>query len=175
MTPALCCRGSHARPLQARPHKPFASLLDAHPPSKLQRCVPPGDDPASGRCSHPRKEKYPAHSETPPVTGVLSPAIRSRALHQSGFFHILGAMEVHFAPDLQAKIDQLVIETGCAPDKLLEDAMAGYVPELAETRDMLNSRYDDLKSGRVKPIDGDAFFESLRQREEELLKQHSPR
>jgi hypothetical protein len=29
---------------------------------------------------------------------------------------------------------------------------------------MLNSRYDDLKSGRVKPIDGEAFFESLRRR-----------
>jgi hypothetical protein len=84
-------------------------------------------------------------------------------------------MEVHFAPDLQAKIDQLVKETGCTPDKLLEDAMAGYVPELAETRDMLNSRYDDLKSGRVKPIPGEAFFESLREREEELPKQRSPR
>ena len=82
---------------------------------------------------------------------------------------------MHFAPDLQAKIDQLVIETGRTPDKLLEDAMAGYVPELAETRGMLNSRYDDLKSGLVKPIDGEAFFESLRQREEELLKQRSPR
>jgi hypothetical protein len=44
--------------------------------------------------------------------------------------------------------------------------MAGYIPELAKTRDMLNSRYDDLKSGRVKPIDGEAFFESLRQSEE---------
>jgi predicted transcriptional regulator len=84
-------------------------------------------------------------------------------------------MEVHFASDLQAKIDQLVIETGRAPDKLLEDAMAGYIAELEETRDMLNSRYDDLKSGRVKPIDGEMFFESLRQREEELLKQRSPR
>jgi predicted transcriptional regulator len=84
-------------------------------------------------------------------------------------------MEVHFAPELQAKIDQLVIETGRAPDKLLEDAMAGYIAELEETRDMLNSRYDDLKSGRVKPIDGEMFFESLRQREEELLKQRSPR
>jgi len=82
---------------------------------------------------------------------------------------------VHFASDLQAKIDQLVIETGRAPDKLLEDAMAGYIAELEETRDMLNSRYDDLKSGRVKPIDGEMFFESLRQREEELLKQRSPR
>jgi hypothetical protein len=78
-------------------------------------------------------------------------------------------MEVHFAPELQAKIDQLVMETGRAPDQLLEDAMAGYVAELAETREMLNSRYDDLKSGRVEPIDGEAFFESLRKREDELL------
>ena len=36
--------------------------------------------------------------------------------------------------------------------ELVEDAVAGYVDELARTRDMLNSRYDDLKSGRVKPI-----------------------
>ncbi len=64
-------------------------------------------------------------------------------------------MEVHFPPDLQAKIDELVIETGRAPDKLLEDAMAGYVADLVQTREMLNSRYDDLKSGRVKPIPGD--------------------
>ena len=78
-------------------------------------------------------------------------------------------MEVHFAPELQAKIDQLLSETGYTPDQLVEDAMAGYVPELAKTREMLNSRYDDLKSGKVKPIDGEAFFESLRKREDELL------
>jgi predicted transcriptional regulator len=77
-------------------------------------------------------------------------------------------MEVHFSPDLQAKIDQLVIETGRTPDKLLEDAMAGYVAELVQTRQMLDNRYDDLKSGRVTPIDGEAFFESLRKREDEL-------
>jgi hypothetical protein len=64
-------------------------------------------------------------------------------------------MEVHFAPDLQAEIDRLVSETGYAPDKLVADAMAGYVAELAETREMLDSRYDDLKSGKVKPISGD--------------------
>jgi hypothetical protein len=77
-------------------------------------------------------------------------------------------MEVHFAPELQAKLDRLVIETGCPVEKLIEDALAGYVPELAQTREMLDSRYDDLKSGRVKPIDGEAFFESLRQREDEI-------
>ena len=49
-------------------------------------------------------------------------------------------MEVHFAPELQAKIDQLVIETGRPADKLLEDAMAGYGAELVETREMLNRR-----------------------------------
>ena len=30
----------------------------------------------------------------------------------------------------KAKIDQLVIETGCAPNRLVEDAVAAYVDEL---------------------------------------------
>jgi Arc/MetJ-type ribon-helix-helix transcriptional regulator len=77
-------------------------------------------------------------------------------------------MEVHLAPELQAKIDQLVTETGCPVEKLIEDALAGYVPELAQTREMLDSRYDDLKSGRVKPIDGEEFFERLRRQEDEF-------
>jgi hypothetical protein len=79
-------------------------------------------------------------------------------------------MEVHLAPELQAEFERLVNESGCAPEKLIEDALAGYVPELAAKRKMLDSRYDDLKSGRVKPIDGEAFFESLRKHEEDLLK-----
>ena len=79
------------------------------------------------------------------------------------------SMEVHFGPELQAKVDLLVRESGRAPGELLEDAMAGYLVELAHTRDMLDGRYDDLKSGRISPIDGEAFFKSLRKREEELL------
>jgi predicted transcriptional regulator len=79
-------------------------------------------------------------------------------------------MEVHFAPDLQAKLDELANETGRPAPELVEDVVAGYVDEVSQTREILNSRYDDLKSGRVKPIDGEAFFESLRQHEDELLK-----
>jgi hypothetical protein len=75
-------------------------------------------------------------------------------------------MEVHFAPDLQAKIEELVIETGLTPDELLADAMAGYVAELAQAREMLNSRYDDLKSGRVTPIDGEEVFARLKAKTE---------
>jgi len=33
-------------------------------------------------------------------------------------------------------------------------------------REMLDGRYDDIKSGRVKPIDGEEFFESLRRHAE---------
>lgn len=83
-------------------------------------------------------------------------------------------MDVHLTnPDLQAKLDRWVAETGRRPDELVEDAMAGYFEELTRTRTTLDSRYDDLKSGRVKPIDGEEFFENLHRREEELLKKLS--
>jgi len=82
-------------------------------------------------------------------------------------------MEVQFRPDLEEKLNELSSLTGRPTDELVQDVIAGYFDELAETREMLGSRYDDLKSGRVKPIDGEAFFESLRRREDELLK--SPR
>jgi hypothetical protein len=79
-------------------------------------------------------------------------------------------MEVHFAPELQAKIDQWVTETGRPVEELIEDALAGYVAELEQTREMLDGRYDDLKSGRVKPIDGEAFFDSLHRRQDGIVK-----
>ena len=74
------------------------------------------------------------------------------------------AMEVHFAPDVQAKLDRMVSESGRTPDKLLEDAMAGYEVELAQTRELLDSRYDDLRSGRVKPISGDEVVAHFREK-----------
>jgi predicted transcriptional regulator len=71
-------------------------------------------------------------------------------------------MEVRFKPDLQAKLDELATETGRPTDELVEDALAGYFDELARARDMLNSRYDDLKSGRAKLIDGEEALARLK-------------
>jgi len=85
----------------------------------------------------------------------------------------LGPMEVHFKPDVEAKIKALASDTGRDPDELVQEVMAAHLDVLAEVRATLDSRYDDLESGRVKPISGKAFFESLRQREEELLKKSS--
>jgi predicted transcriptional regulator len=73
-------------------------------------------------------------------------------------------MELHLSPDVQAKLDRLVSETGRAPDKVLEDAMAGYEVDLSETREMLDSRYDDFKSGRVKPIPGEEVVAYFREK-----------
>jgi hypothetical protein len=70
-------------------------------------------------------------------------------------------MEVHFAPELQAKIDQLVADSGSPVEELIEDAMNAYIAELGQAREMLDRRYDDLKSGKVKPIPGEeveAYF-----------------
>lgn len=79
-------------------------------------------------------------------------------------------MEVHFTPETAKKLNDLATTSGRAPEEIVEDALAGYLEEVASLRTTLDSRYDDLKSGRVKPIDGEAFFESLRKREADLLK-----
>src|SRR5258708_29632177 len=81
----------------------------------------------------------------------------------------LTVMEVHFRPETESRLTDLASKSGRAPDDLVEDAMAGYLAEVAEVREMLDGRYDEIKSGRVRPVDGEAFFESLRQRENELL------
>ena len=84
-------------------------------------------------------------------------------------------MEVHIKPETESRLKDLASKSGRPADDLIEDALAGYLEEAVQVREMLDSRYDDIKSGRVKPIDGQAFFDSLRQREDELLKQRHPK
>ena len=47
---------------------------------------------------------------------------------------------------------------GRAPEDIVEDALAGYLEEVASVRKTLDSHYDALKSGRVKPIDARRHF-----------------
>jgi len=81
-------------------------------------------------------------------------------------------MEIHFTPDIERKLNDLAAQSGRGADELLLDALAGYFDELAETRDMLNSRHDELKSGRVKPIDGEEAFARLKAKTE--AQRHRP-
>jgi predicted DNA-binding protein len=73
-------------------------------------------------------------------------------------------MEVHLNPELEKRLNDLAVETGRATDELVEDAMAGYLDELSRVRNTLDCRYDDLKNGRVKPIDGEEAFARLQEK-----------
>ena len=73
-------------------------------------------------------------------------------------------MEVHFTPDLQAKLDRLALDTGRPAEELLQDALVDYFDDLAETRQILDRRYDELASGRVEPISGEEMKRRLRAR-----------
>jgi hypothetical protein len=76
-------------------------------------------------------------------------------------------MEVHLKPETESRLNDLASSTGRPTDELVEDAMAGYLAEVSQVRKMLGDRYDDLKTGRVQSVDGDAAFARLRQKKNE--------
>jgi predicted transcriptional regulator len=76
-------------------------------------------------------------------------------------------VKVNFRPETESRLQELAAKTGRAPDDLVEDAMAGYLQELAQVRETLDSRYEDLKSGRVKPLEGEEAFARLRGKSED--------
>jgi predicted transcriptional regulator len=83
-------------------------------------------------------------------------------------------MEVHLSPGVQAKLEQMARESGRPSHELVEDAVAGYFDELAHTREMLDRRFDDLESGRVKPIDGEEAYRRLMEKTEAQRQRRRP-
>jgi predicted transcriptional regulator len=75
-------------------------------------------------------------------------------------------MVVRLKPETELRLRELAATTGRATDDLVEDAMAGCLAEMAQVRSTLDGRYDDIKSGRVKPIEGDEAFQKLRKKSE---------
>jgi len=76
-------------------------------------------------------------------------------------------MVVHLKPETESRLRELAATTGRAPEELVEEAMSGYLTELTQVRNMLDSRFDDIKSGRVQPIDGEEAFIQLRQKSQD--------
>ena len=75
-------------------------------------------------------------------------------------------MEIHFKPDVEKKLTDFAAQTGRGPEELVQDALAGYLDELVHKRDMLDTRYDELKNGTVKAIDGEEAFSRLKAKTE---------
>jgi hypothetical protein len=76
-------------------------------------------------------------------------------------------MEVHIKPETESRLNEIASKSGRATDDLVEDALAGYLAELADARTMLDERYDDIKSRKVEPIDGEEAFSRIRKKSEE--------
>ena len=110
----------------------------------------------------PRTDEEPQTNPQNAYLGATPAPHARRTLQHARISRILKAMEIHFTPDVEKKLNDLAAESGRGTDDLLLDALAGYFDELVETRDMLNSRYDDLKNGKVKPIDGEEAFARLK-------------
>ena len=70
-------------------------------------------------------------------------------------------MEVHFTAETEKKLKALAAQSGRGTDDLVEDAMAGYFDEVLQIQETLSSRYDDLKSGKMKPVDGEEALARL--------------
>ena len=83
-------------------------------------------------------------------------------------------MEVRFTPDVQTKLEQMARETGRPSEELVEDAVIGYFDELACSREMLDRRFDDLETGRMKPIDGEEAHRLLMEKTEAQRQRHRP-
>jgi predicted transcriptional regulator len=84
----------------------------------------------------------------------------------------LDHMEIRLKPETESRLMELAASSGRATEELIEDAVSGYFAELAQLRGVLDRRYDEIKAGNVKPLDGEAFFESLRRREDDLLRKN---
>ena len=72
-------------------------------------------------------------------------------------------MELRLTPDLAAKLQQWSAETGRPAGELVEGLVEDYFAEIAGVRRMLESRYDDMASGRVQPISGEEAYKKLKE------------
>jgi predicted transcriptional regulator len=73
-------------------------------------------------------------------------------------------MLVRVSPETESRLQELAAATGRTPDDLVEDAITGYLCELSQVRNTLNSRHDDIKTNRVQPLDGEVVFRELREK-----------
>jgi len=73
-------------------------------------------------------------------------------------------MEVHIKAETESRLQELATKSDRAADELVEDALAGYLTEIAVVREMLDQRYDDVTTRSVAPIDGEEAFSRLRQK-----------
>jgi predicted DNA-binding protein len=109
--------------------------------------------------THEVKMLQPQKSSAPSLRAV------STSFARASLFPYLDGMEVNFTPETEKKLKDLATQSGRGTaDELVQEVVEGYFDELGQTHEMLDSRYDDLKNGRVKPIPGDEVVAYFREK-----------
>lgn len=75
-------------------------------------------------------------------------------------------MEITLTPEQEEQLTDLAAKSGRSPSDMAQDAIAAYLSDLAEVREMLDSRYDDVESGKVKLIPGEEIEAYFREKSE---------
>jgi predicted DNA-binding protein len=84
-------------------------------------------------------------------------------------------MILEFKPNQEAKIAALAAKTGRNKSEILEEVIDSYFDELADVRQMLDQRYDQFKTGRLKELTPEEVREDIERRKREFLQQpHEP-
>ena len=73
-------------------------------------------------------------------------------------------MEVVFSAEVQEQLERMARESGRTEQELVEDAVRVYLRDLAEVREMLDSRYDDVVNGTVETLSAEEVQEYFRER-----------
>ena len=76
-------------------------------------------------------------------------------------------MSIQLTPQHEARIKELARQTGRDNAEVLGEVIDSYFEELGRINATLDRRYDEIKSGQVKPISGDEVLERLQRRSEE--------
>lgn len=80
-------------------------------------------------------------------------------------------MEVQLKPELEARLDQLASETGRSRSDFVEAALEGYLDDVVSLRETLDRRFNEIRSGKVKPIPAEDVFRGLREKSQALRSQ----
>jgi predicted DNA-binding protein len=76
-------------------------------------------------------------------------------------------MSIKLTPEHEARIKELARQTGRDNTAVLGEVIESYFEELGRINASLDRRYDEIKSGQVKPISVDEVLERLQRRSEE--------
>ena len=80
-------------------------------------------------------------------------------------------MSLEIKPCQEAKIAALATTTDRDKAEILNEVIDSYFDSLDDVREMLDRRFDDVKSGRVKVLTPEQLREDLDRRKREFLQQ----